>query len=502
MEQVRVRFAPSPTGPLHIGGVRTALYNYLFAKKSGGTFILRIEDTDQTRFVEGAEEYIMESLEWCGIIVDEGIKEGGPFGPYRQSDRKAIYREYADILINKGAAYYSFDTTEHLESLRKEAEKTGNTFIYNASNRNELSNSLSLAENEWKIKLEKGEPYVIRYKMPKNEEIHFEDIIRGHIVVNSSTLDDKVLFKSDGMPTYHLANIVDDHLMKISHVIRGEEWLPSLPLHILLYRSFGWDPPLFSHLPLLLKPDGKGKLSKRDGDKMGFPVFPLFWPFGETAKGYREEGYYPDAFVNMIALLGWNPGTEQEIFSMKELIDAFTIDRVGKSGSRFDPEKAKWFNHQYLQKKSNNQLAIEFREFLRTYGHHVDIVNLEVLVGMVKERVSFVRDIWDQTDFFFKAPEMYDQEVIKKRWTPDSAALLMELKAELEKADSFSAVDLEPAIKSWIEEKGYNMGVIMNAFRLVVVGALRGPHMFDIISWIGREETLKRIDKGVSHINK
>lgn len=502
MEPVRVRFAPSPTGPLHIGGVRTALYNYLFAKKNGGTFILRIEDTDQTRFVEGAEEYIMESLRWCGIIVDEGIKEGGPFGPYRQSDRKAIYREYADSLINKGDAYYAFDTAEELESMRKEAEKAGNTFIYNASNRNELSNSLSLNESEWKAKLQRGEPFVIRYMMPLNEEIHFEDIIRGHIVVNTSTLDDKVLFKSDGMPTYHLAHFVDDHLMKISHVIRGEEWLPSLPLHIMLYRSFGWNPPLFAHLPLLLKPDGKGKLSKRDGDKMGFPVFPLFWPYGETAKGYREAGYYPDAFVNMIALLGWNPGTEQEIFSMDELIDSFSIERVGKSGSKFDPEKAKWFNHQYLQARSNNQLALEFREFLRAQGYQYDIVDLEVLVGMVKERVDFVKDIWDQTDFFFKAPEAYDQEVIKKRWNENSAAQLMELKAELEKAEDFSVGYLEPAIKAWIEGKGYNTGAIMNSLRLVIVGASRGPHMFDIISWIGREETIKRIDKGVSVIRK
>jgi len=502
MEQVRVRFAPSPTGPLHIGGVRTALYNYLFAKKNGGTFILRIEDTDQTRFVEGAEEYIMESLKWSGIIVDEGIGEGGEYGPYRQSDKKAVYREYADILIEKGEAYYAFDTSEHLESLRKESEKSGNTFIYNASNREDLCNSLSLKESEWKEKLEKGDPFVVRYKMPKNEEVHFDDIIRGHIVVNTSTLDDKVLFKSDGMPTYHLANIVDDHIMKISHVIRGEEWLPSLPLHILLYRSFGWTPPLFAHLPLLLKPDGKGKLSKRDGDKMGFPVFPLFWPYGETAKGYREDGYYPEAFINMLALLGWNPGTEQEIFSMEELIDVFSIDRVGKSGSRFDPEKAKWFNHQYLQKKTNNQLAIDFREFLRPKGYHVDIVDLEVLVGMVKERVSFVKDIWDQTDFFFKAPETYDQEVIKKRWKDDSSVLLLELRLQLEKIEGFSAASTEPAIKSWIEEKGYNTGSIMNAFRLVIVGALRGPHMFDIISWIGREETLKRIDKGISVIGK
>jgi len=502
MEQVRVRFAPSPTGPLHIGGVRTALYNYLFAKKNGGTFILRIEDTDQARFVAGAEEYIMESLKWCGIIVDEGIREGGNHSPYRQSDRKAIYRQYADILIEKGDAYYAFDTPEKLETLRSESEKAGETFIYNAEIREKLLNSISLNETEWHEKLVNGEHYVIRYKMPYNEDIHFDDIIRGHIVVNSGTLDDKVLFKSDGLPTYHLANIVDDHLMEISHVIRGEEWLPSLPLHIMLYRSFGWKSPLFAHLPLLLKPDGKGKLSKRDGDRMGFPVFPLFWPFGETAKGYREEGYYPEAFINMLALLGWNPGTEQEIFSMDELIKTFSIDRVGKSGSRFDPEKAKWFNHHYLQNKTNSQLAIEFREYLRPHGYHIDTIRLETLVGLVKERVSFVKDIWEQTDFFFKAPETYDQDVIKKRWKEDSSALLLELRSLLVKTNDFSALNTESIIKAWIEEKGYNTGAIMNAFRLVIVGALRGPHMFDIISWIGKDETLKRIDKGISLIGK
>jgi glutamyl-tRNA synthetase len=502
MASVRVRFAPSPTGPLHIGGVRTALYNYLFAKKHKGTFILRIEDTDQARFVEGAEEYIMESLKWCGIKVDEGIREGGKYGPYRQSDRKAIYRQYADILIDKGDAYYAFDSPEQLETLRKEAEKNGNTFIYNAANRGSLNNSVSLKENEWKEKLSKGEPYVIRYKMPLDENIRFDDIIRGNIVVNTGTLDDKVLFKSDGMPTYHLANIVDDHLMEISHVIRGEEWLPSLPLHIMLYRSFGWTPPLFAHLPLLLKPDGKGKLSKRDGDKMGFPVFPLFWPYGETAKGYREEGYYPEAFVNMLALLGWNPGTEQEIFSMEELIGAFSIERVGKSGSRFDPEKAKWFNHQYLQNRTNTQLAIDFREYLRTHGYHIDIVELETLVGLVKERVSFVKDIWEQTDFFFKAPETYDQEVIKKRWNDDSRFQLTELRNFIGQTEDFSEPVTEPAVKAWIAEKGYNTGIVMNALRLVIVGASRGPHIFDIINWIGKEETLKRIDKGLSVIGR
>ncbi len=499
---VRVRFAPSPTGPLHIGGVRTALYNYLFAKKHKGTFILRIEDTDQARFIEGAEEYIMDALVWCGIKVDEGIREGGSYGPYRQSDRKSLYRQYADMLVNTGDAYYAFDTSEALEKLRNEYESKGNTFIYNASVRNNLSNSLSLNEKEWKSKLKKGEPYAIRYRMPLNEDIPFDDIIRGHIVVNSSTLDDKVLFKSDGMPTYHLANIVDDHLMEISHVIRGEEWLPSLPLHIMLYRSLGWKAPEFAHLPLLLKPDGKGKLSKRDGDKMGFPVFPLFWPYGETARGYREDGYYPEAFINMLALLGWNPGTEKEIFTMEELIDAFSIERVHKSGSRFDPEKAKWFNHTYLQNRTNTQLAIEFREELRAHGHHLDINELGTLISMVKERVSFVKEIWEQTDFFFQAPETYDQETITKRWKEDSPIVLSELKAVLESIEDFTPASTEAIVKDWIEKKGYNLGNVMNAFRLVIVGASRGPHMFDIIGWIGKEETLRRISHGIEVLGK
>jgi glutamyl-tRNA synthetase len=502
MAQVRVRFAPSPTGPLHIGGVRTALYNFLFARKHNGVFILRIEDTDQGRFVEGAEEYIMESLKWCGIVVDEGINEGGKSGPYRQSDRKAIYRQYADMLVEKGDAYYAFDTQEQLDMLRTDAEKSGNTFIYNAAIRGKLQNSLSMEASLWKGKLENGDPFVIRYKMPADEEISFNDLIRGDIVVNTNTLDDKVLFKSDGMPTYHLAHFVDDHLMEITHVIRGEEWLPSLPLHIMLYRSFGWEKPLFAHLPLLLKPDGKGKLSKRDGDKMGFPVFPLFWPYGETAKGYREEGYYPEAFINMIAFLGWNPGTEQEIFSMDQLIDAFSIERVGKSGSRFDPEKAKWFNHTYLQKRTNNQLAMEFREFLRAEGYQYDIVELESLVALVKERVSFVKDIWEQTDFFFKAPAAYDKEVVAKRWKDDSSDLMLELKSVLDGISEFTASNAETVVKAWIESKGYNTGSVMNAFRLAVVGASRGPHMYDIISWIGKEETLKRIEKAVLEIGR
>jgi len=500
MSQVRVRFAPSPTGPLHIGGVRTALYNYLFAKKNNGVFILRIEDTDQSRFVEGAEDYIIESLNWCGIKIDEGIREGGKHEPYRQSARKLIYKKYAEMLIDRGHAYYAFDTPEELEELRRTAEKEGRTFIYNAGTREGLRNSLSLPDVEWNAMLDRGDPYVIRYKMPSDDEIHFDDLIRGHIVVNTRTLDDKVLFKSDGMPTYHLAHIVDDHLMEITHVIRGEEWLPSLPLHILMYRSFGWEAPLFAHLPLLLKPDGKGKLSKRDGDRIGFPVFPLYWPYGETAKGYREEGYYPEAFVNMLALLGWNPGTEQEIFTMDELIESFTLERVGKSGSRFDPEKAKWFNHYYLQKRSNNQLTLEFRDLLRSKGYHHDIVQLEKLVAMVKERVSFVKEIWDQTDFFFKAPETYDGDAIRKRIKDDTLNKLEELGTYLESSEDILADSFERHVKDWIEEREYKTGDILNALRLVIVGSLRGPHLFDIIAWIGKEETLKRIKRGIAVI--
>lgn len=502
MPDVRVRFAPSPTGPLHIGGVRTALYNYLFAKQNKGTFILRIEDTDQARFVEGAEEYIIESLNWCGIRPDEGVNEGGDYGPYRQSTRKEIYKQYAERLIDSGNAYYAFDTQDELDALRNEAERKGKTFIYNALTRKGLRNSLTVPDIEWNALLDRGEPYVIRFRMPDDEEIHFDDLIRGHIVVNTNTLDDKVLFKSDGMPTYHLANIVDDHLMKISHVIRGEEWLPSLPLHFMLYRAFRWEPPLFAHLPLLLKPDGKGKLSKRDGDKLGFPVFPLYWPYGETARGYREDGYYPEAFVNMLALLGWNPGTEQELFTLDELVEAFSIERVHKAGSRFDHDKAKWFNHQYLRKKPNSLLAMEFRELLRAKGIHVDIVRLEMLVELVKERVSFMKEIWDQTDFFFKAPETYDHEAVRKRWNQDTGARMSELKDLLQSVPDFSAAATETAVKEWIAANGYNTGSIMNAFRLVIVGSMRGPHIFDIISWIGKEESLGRIDRGLKVIGE
>ena len=502
LKMVRVRFAPSPTGPLHIGGVRTALYNYLFARKHGGMFILRIEDTDMVRYVEGAEDYIMDSLAWCGIRIDEGIREGGPFGPYRQSDRKAIYGNYAEELVSRGHAYYAFDTPEDLEQLRNSYEKRGDTFIYNAGTRISLVNSLSLPEEDWKERLARGDAFVIRFKMPANEDIHCEDLIRGHIVVNTFTLDDKVLFKADGMPTYHLANIVDDHLMEITHVIRGEEWLPSYPLHTMIYRSFGWKAPEFAHLPLLLKPDGKGKLSKRDGDKMGFPVFPLYWPYGETARGYREDGYFPEAFINMLALLGWNSGTEQEIFSMDELVKSFEIERVHKAGSRFDPEKAKWFNHQYLLRHSDEEIARQFSEVLESKGIKYDMPSVVKLVGMVRERVSFIKDIWNETDFFFVATQDYDRDVVKKRWKEETPAQLAELRDVLRSAEDFTPAAMEETVKNWIASKGYNTGTVMNALRLVLVGASRGPHIFDIICWLGLDETIERIDRGLEAIGK
>jgi len=498
--KVRVRFAPSPTGPLHIGGVRTALYNYLFARRNNGVFILRIEDTDQTRYVEGAEQYIMDSLKWAGIKIDEGIREGGPHAPYRQSERKGIYKKYSDELIASGNAYYAFDTQEELERLRTESEARGETFNYGCTTRMSLCNSLTLGEAETQKRVDAGEPYVVRFKMPDNEDISFTDIIRGDMVVNTSTLDDKVLYKSDGMPTYHLANIVDDHLMEISHVIRGEEWLPSLPLHKLLYRAFGWNAPEFAHLPLLLKPTGKGKLSKRDGDKMGFPVFPLYWPYGETAHGYREDGYFPEAFINMLALLGWNPGTEQEIFSMDELINAFSIERVGKSGSRFDPEKVKWFNHQYMQRKTNEELTDLFMPLVKEKGFEPSPEKLLTLVSLVKERAVFVADLWKESDFFFIAPESYDAEVLKKRWKEDSPAMISALHDVIASVDPFIPAGIEQAVKEWITSNGHNAGNVFNLFRLLLVGASRGPHIFDIAAWIGKEETLRRLETGLERL--
>jgi glutamyl-tRNA synthetase len=505
-QQVRVRFAPSPTGPLHMGGVRTALFNYLFARRHKGVFILRIEDTDQGRYVPGAEEYIIESLKWCGIKIDEGVSADGPHQPYRQSERKDIYREYAEKLVQSGNAYYAFDTPEELEALRKEKEGKGEVFQYDTQTRKPLNNSLAKTAEETKSLLESGVPHVVRFKMPENEELQFHDIIRGDVTVNTSTLDDKVLFKSEGMPTYHLANVVDDYLMQITHVIRGEEWLPSLPLHILLYRSFEWTDsmPKFAHLPLLLKPSGQGKLSKRDGDKLGFPVFPLQWKdpsTGEISSGYREAGYYPEAFVNILALLGWNPGTEQEVFSLQELIDAFSLERVGKSGSRFDPEKARWFNHHYLQQKSNAEIAKEFYPLLKEKGFDIPAENMEKIVSLVKDRVNFVNELWEQTFFFFSSPIKYDQDVIKKRWNADTPDLLKRFIVFFEKANEFSSEYLEEKAKAFIHEQQMNMGQIMNVLRLCLVGESKGPGLFQIAEIIGQEETIHRIRLALSSIH-
>ncbi len=503
--EIRVRFAPSPTGPLHIGGVRTALYNYLFAKKTGGKFVLRIEDTDQARFVPGAEDYIIEAFDWCGIQFDEGVTKGGDFGPYKQSDRKAMYREYADRLVASGHAYYAFDTAEDLATLRKKFETEKKTFIYNAAERKQLKNSLVLSGAETQKLLEADTPFVVRFKMPEDQIVRMVDMIRGEVTVHSNVLDDKVLFKSDGMPTYHLANVVDDHLMKISHVIRGEEWLPSLPLHVLLYEAFGWEAPQFAHLPLLLKPDGKGKLSKRDGDRLGFPVFPLQWTdpkTGEATRGYREDGYFPEAFVNMLALLGWNPGDEREIFSLDEMAKVFSIDRVGKSGSRFDPEKAKWFNHRYMLKMDNKEIAGQFLPLIEKEGIMADIDYVEKVVRLVKERAHFVHELWKQSDFFFKAPSSFDPKAVKKRWKQASYGQMTEMKALLTGVDDFSPENTEAVVKKWLEENEYGMGIVLNAFRLLIVGALKGPHLFDIIALIGQEETLRRLETGLHELGK
>ncbi len=502
---IRVRFAPSPTGPLHIGGVRTALYNYLFAKKNGGSFILRIEDTDQNRFVPGAEAYIEEAFNWCGIEFDEGVTKGGSYGPYRQSERKEMYRQYADMLIQSSNAYYAFDTPEELNDIRKQLEAEKKTFTYDAVQRRHLKNSLTLSSSKVEELLQANSSYVIRFKMPEDKLIIMEDEIRGRVEVNTSVLDDKILFKSDGMPTYHLANVVDDHLMKISHVIRGEEWLPSLPLHVSLYDAFGWNKPKFAHLPLLLKPDGKGKLSKRDGDRLGFPVFPLQWTdpvSSEVSRGYREDGYFPEAFINMMALLGWNPGDEREFFSLSELINAFTIEKVGKSGSRFDQEKAKWFNHHYLVEKSNDELAGLFLAVLKEKNLDPGQKDLSFIVGLVKERVNFVAELWEQSSFFFEAPETYDPQTVKKRWKTDSFNQMKELEIVLEQVMDFTSENTEKAVKTWIEENEYSMGAIMNAFRLLIVGEAKGPHLFDIIAVIGKEDTLARINRGVEILGK
>jgi len=470
---VRVRFAPSPTGPLHIGGVRTALYNYLFARKHGGKMILRIEDTDQTRFVKGAEEYIMDAFDWCGIDFDESLVKGGDYGPYRQSDRKELYAKYAQQLIDNNKAYYAFDSPAELNELRAKSESEGGVFTYSSANRDDLNNSENIGIDAAKAKIESGEPFVIRFKMPKNQELAMTDIVRGDVLVNTSTLDDKILFKSDGMPTYHMANIVDDHLMEISHVIRGEEWLPSMPLHIMLYKAFEWEAPEFAHLPLLLKPKGNGKLSKRDGDKLGFPVFPTQWvnAEGEKSMGYREEGYFPQAFLNMLALLGWNPGTEQEIFTMDDLIQSFSLERVNKSGARFDPEKAKWFNHQYMLETNNADIAEEYCLILDKKNIHYDKELLVKIIGLVKERANFVNDLWEQSYFFFEAPTEYDAKTVKKRWKEHTPAMMQDLLEVIKSIDDFSSANTEKLIKAWIEEKELSMGQIMNAFRLSIVGA-------------------------------
>ncbi len=499
-KKVRVRFAPSPTGPLHIGGVRTALFNYLFAKKHKGDFILRIEDTDQNRYVEGAEQYIIDALNWCNIPYDEGPGKDGGYGPYRQSDRKELYKKYADILIEKGHAYYAFDTSEKLDFHRKDHEEKGKTFIYNYHNRIKLSNSLALSPEETIAKIQAGEDYVIRFKTPQDAELHLNDIIRGNIKIDTNTLDDKVLFKSDGMPTYHLANIVDDHLMDITHVIRGEEWLPSLALHQQLYDAFGWEAPKFAHLPLIMKPVGKGKLSKRDGEKMGFPVFPLTW---NDSIGYKEAGYFPEAVINFLALLGWNPGTEQEIFSLEELISTFSLERVNKSGARFDPEKTKWYNQHYLQIQDDTDLANQFMLNLDKRGIEIpnDKNNAEYVkkvVSLIKERATFVNDFWELGNYFFLAPSVYDEKVVKKQWKEDTPSIMTQLLSLLEGLEDFGSEQLETEVKQWISQNGLSFGKVMPPLRLVIVGEMKGPHIFDIIALIGKTDSINRIKTATS----
>ena len=503
-ENVRVRFAPSPTGPLHMGGVRTALFNYLFAKKHNGTFVLRIEDTDQTRYVANAEQYIINSLEWCNIPFDEGPGKNEKFGPYRQSERKDLYKKYADQLIESGWAYYAFDTAEELDAHRKDHEEKGKTFIYNWHNRLKLNNSLALSADEVSEKINAGEKYVIRFKTPQDETLILQDEIRGTIKVETNTLDDKVLFKSDGMPTYHLANIVDDHLMEISHVIRGEEWLPSLPLHELLYRAFGWKAPKFAHLPLILKPVGKGKLSKRDGDKLGFPVFPLEYINEETndvSRGYREDGYFADAFINMLAFLGWNPGTEQEMFSLEELVEAFDLSRVSKSGAKFSPDKTKWFNQQYLQQKSNKVLTDLYLPILEEKGIKTDEAYAEKVVGLIKERATFVADFWELSNFFFENPSEYDEKAAKKQWKPETGALMQELIEVISKIEDFSVENAQTDIKGWITSKEIGFGKVMQPLRLSLVGKLAGPDLFDIMTMIGKETTITRIQNAINALS-
>ena len=497
--KVRVRFAPSPTGALHIGGVRTALYNYLFARQHGGDLVFRIEDTDSNRFVPGAEEYIIESFRWLGIKFDEGVSFGGEYGPYRQSERRSIYKKYVEQLLAADKAYIAFDTPEQLEAKRAEIQN----FQYDAHTRGEMTNSLTLPKEEVERRIADGEQYVVRFKVEPGIEVHIDDMIRGHVVIKSDILDDKVLYKSaDELPTYHLANIVDDHLMEITHVIRGEEWLPSAPLHVLLYRAFGWEDtmPKFAHLPLLLKPEGKGKLSKRDGDRLGFPVFPLEWhdpKTGDVSSGYRESGYFPEAVVNFLALLGWNPGTEQELFTLDELVQAFDIHKCSKAGARFDYQKGIWFNHEYMLKKSNEEVANLFAPIVANNGVDESMERITKVVAMMKDRVNFVKELWPLCSFFFIAPTEYDEKTVKKRWKADSAKVMGELAEVLEGIDDFSVEGQEPVVMKWIEEKGYKLGDVMNAFRLTLVGIGKGPGMFDISAFLGKEETLKRMRKAI-----
>ncbi|MDD7606150.1 MAG: glutamate--tRNA ligase [Prevotella sp.] len=497
--KVRVRFAPSPTGPLHIGGVRTALYNYLFARQHGGDMVFRIEDTDSHRFVPGAEEYIIESFKWLGIEFDEGVSFGGSHGPYRQSERRDIYKKYVQQLIDNGKAYYAFDTPEELDAKRAEVQN----FQYDSRTRLMMRNSLTMPEADWRQLIDNGEQYVVRFKIEPGIEVHVNDMIRGDVVIKSDILDDKVLYKSaDELPTYHLANIVDDHLMEISHVIRGEEWLPSAPLHVLLYRAFGWEDsmPRFAHLPLLLKPEGKGKLSKRDGDRLGFPVFPLEWhdpKTGEVSSGYRESGYFPEAVVNFLALLGWNPGTDQELFSLDELVKAFDITKCSKSGAKFDYQKGIWFNHEYILRKSNEEIADLFAPIVANNGVDESMDRIRTVVGLMKDRVSFVKELWPLCSFFFLPPTEYDDKTVRKRWKEYSAKQMGELADVLEGIDDFSVEGQEPIVLQWVNDQGYKLGDIMNAFRLALVGIGKGPGMFDISAFLGKEETLRRLHRAI-----
>lgn len=497
--RVRVRFAPSPTGALHIGGVRTALYNYLFARQHDGDLVFRIEDTDSNRFVPGAEEYIIESFKWLGIKFNEGVSFGGKYGPYRQSERRDIYKRYVKILLDEEKAYLAFDTPEELEAKRAKIPN----FQYDAHTRMDMRNSLVLSDEEVADLIAQGKQYVVRFKIQPGEEIHVNDLIRGDVVINSSVLDDKVLYKSaDGLPTYHLANIVDDHLMEISHVIRGEEWLPSAPLHVLLYRAFNWEDtmPQFAHLPLLLKPDGKGKLSKRDGDRLGFPVFPLEWhdpKTGEISSGFRESGYLPQAVLNFLALLGWNPGNDQEIMSLDEMVRQFNINHCSKAGAKFDFVKGIWFNHEYILNMSDSDVALLFKPILEQHGINEPIERIKVVVGLMKGRVNFIKELWDTCSFFFIAPKEYDEKTVKKRWKEDSAETMLKLAEVLDSLNDFSLANQEAVVTKWIEENGYNMGLVMNAFRLTLVGEGKGPHMFDISAFLGKDETLRRIRRAV-----